>query len=346
MPVVHLTTNPGLEDVVEAELRRVVQADGATLGEVEHRPMGLSGHLRVTVPRVQPLLGLRTIHHVLEPLDRFDLDGAPLDQVCRRAAALDLAWLDGSFRVRCERRGEHSFGSPDVERAAGAGIVQATGAPVDLRDFAHQVRVEVQGQDVQIWRQHDRRALSIRPAGTWHQRITLGANVACALWLLTLGVDADPAVVADPCCGTGTLLREAAVLYPRARILGGDRHPRAAAGCRENMRDAGLSDRAHVVQADARDLAATWGEATLDAIATNPPYGVRMGEHLDFGGWYGALLRACALGLRPGGRLGLLVLKRHALDRALCTVPELRLRHARVIETGGIRPWLVVLERA
>ena len=63
------------------------------------------------------------------------------------------------------------------------------------------------------------------------------------------------------------------------------------------------------------------------------------------GSLFGAFLDGLTEITRPGARVVLLVLKRGAFNRALATREAYALRHARIVELGGLWPAIVLLER-
>ena len=62
-------------------------------------------------------------------------------------------------------------------------------------------------------------------------------------------------------------------------------------------------------QGDARELDAVFPDRRFDYIVTNPPYGMRFGQHLNFDRFYTRVLQQCWHRLRPGGRLVLIAWK-------------------------------------
>ncbi|MCB9612397.1 MAG: N-6 DNA methylase [Sandaracinus sp.] len=282
-----LTTHPGLERLVCAEL-----ADQGWAGE----PVG-EGRVAV-VAALPSLLTLRSVHHVLTPRGRTEVDS--LDALTAWAGTLRIPELgpDVSFVVRCEREGEHAFTSPDVERAVGGALQITHRSPVNLRDPAVLVAVEVQGRDVLLDVQHTKTALSHRGyPRPYQQRTSLKADVAYAcLRAAAEALGRNPDRVIDPFCGSGTLLLEAAELFPDARLFGSDKKPDAAEGAAANLRVFGHAARSQVVTAELDLARRRHGEALgaigpSDVVVTNPPYGVRMGARLDFPSFYRRLFR-------------------------------------------------------
>lgn len=154
-------------------------------------------------------------------------------------------------------------------------------------------------------------ALNRRGYRTWNGEAPLRETLAAAL--VMMAPRQEGGVFCDPCCGSGTLLIEAAFLRARrapglarrfacedwpdfpgrdmerlreeardlfdpARIgavCGSDIDPQALALCKKHIRQAGLGGRITVTQQDLRAL-------TLDALSPlfllNPPYGERLGD--------------------------------------------------------------------
>ena len=139
MTELELTTNKGLESfVVDEWSERARHLPGAAGG---HTPGAALARVRVRAeaPEAEVValaLGMRTIHHVLRMVHEFELPGAggaPLEAIRTEVSKLAIPELDPegtSFRVTSERTGDHAFTSIDVQRAAGAGILDRRTRPV------------------------------------------------------------------------------------------------------------------------------------------------------------------------------------------------------------------------
>jgi putative N6-adenine-specific DNA methylase/tRNA (guanine6-N2)-methyltransferase len=348
-----LTTNPGLEDLVCDELRELASASGLAGCRGVARPGGLAGWSSVEVDAPAATLRalalrLRSVHHVVEPVHAFELEGAdPLGQIQAALAALPLPELEPEgtrFRVTCHRSGDHAFTSEDVERAAGAGIRDRAWRPVSLRDYQVNVRVDVRERRCTVGIQLTRRALSERHERASLSSVALRANVAWAmLRLASPDPGRRPASLLDPFCGSGTILLEAGSLWPDTRLHGCDASERAVLGARANLAANRLDGEIRV--GDVRDLASLWPGRRFDAIVSNPPFGRRVSPHMGHEALFGTLLDALVDLTEPGTRVALLVLRRAAFNRALGTRPAFVLRHARIVEIGGLHPAIVLLER-
>ena len=256
---VHLlfTTNPGLEDIVGEEFCSQLRNHRLPEPTVELRPFGFGGHVLARVaaaPEAAAMAasGMRSVHHVLRPLYTFHFEPMlpdPLESIYqtlleRGAAAMETA---ASFRVTTRRSGDHPFTSLDVQRVAGAALNARYGTRVDLLNFELNVRVDIFGDLCIVSLQLTGDALSKRFTRVYNPRPALKANVAFAL-LHFARIDSNgigPAdgggALLDPFCGSGTILIEAAQLFPQLRILGCDISSEAVDGASRNIAAAGLS---------------------------------------------------------------------------------------------------------
>jgi len=349
------TTNPGLEDIVADECIERLAGCGIADPEVDLKPYGYGGHTLVFLSRMgddvrDAALHMRSVHHVLRPLYVFDMGSPDLaDPLGRMYDELSTRGVqdleDGrAFRVTTRRTGEHPFSSIDIQRRAGAAFFERYACPVDLTDYAHNVRVDVIDSTCVVGVQLTGKSLSRRHQRLYNPRAALKANVAYGLIRLA-ELDGHSRTLLDPFCGSGTILQEAAQVWPLLEIQGSDFAEEAVRGARENAEVAGLSARIAIQRADARHLEEIYPDEAFDAIVTNPPFGVRLGRGLDFYAFYRQVLQQCARVLVPGGRLVLLARKRGVLDRINRELRLFRRLHYRVIETGGIYPRAYVYER-
>lgn len=346
-----LTTNPGLEECVREEWHELLLTAG--LAERDRDPPGITLQGRVPVvvdadaSELHPLaVRLRSVHHVIRDIAAFDLpDTDPLTAIRSRLAGIDLPGLDADtpFRVTSMRSGVHAFTSMDVQIAAGAGIQDRSGAPVSLRNHAMHVEVDVIDERVLVgvrWSEH---ALSRRFARPYQRRVALAANVAHAMLRLAAR-EHEPRALLDPCCGTGTILLEAGHMFPQARLVGSDSDPRSVTGAAENLTHYDLAARSATFQADCRALSGMAAEGPFDAIATNPPFGRRLGQRIDFRRFYRELLDGARTLITAEGRLVLLADRRGLFNSAVRDSGRWHIRDVRIIELGGIHPGLYVLE--
>ena len=330
--------DPGLEDVTRAEL-----AERGLSGTP--RPYGYAGLVLAEAPAAEPLFSLRSVHHVVEDLGRARLSGRGLEDAL---SALDPFAIPGlgpntSFAVRVHRRGSHGFQSPELERAYGAVLVERYRAPVNLTAPDLLVRVDLFEDALFLGLQLTRRPLSIRYPKVYAPPAALKTSVAYGL-LRLLELKAGDRLL-DAFTGSGTLAIEAAQAFSPAEVVGIDKNPNAVAGARKNAGVAGVSESIRFLNADARFLEQFFPKSVFDVVVANPPYGKRLGRSENLYRLYLDFLRSAKTVLRPGGRLGVLVLKRGWMDRLVREVGGFSLLHRRVIELGGLYPGYFVYRR-
>lgn len=351
-----LTTNPGLEDVVADELSERLAAIGidSSAVAIERKPVGFSGNVIALLPRVDgdvehAACSLRSVHHVARPLFGFELvsveqdglDTIATQLMTRGVSALEAEHVN-SFRVTTRRSGTHAFGSMDVQRRAGAALVERYALGVDLHTPDCEVRVDVIDDRCLVGVQLTATSLSRRKQRQYNPRGAIKSNVAYAM-LRFAGLSSGRMI--DPFCGSATIPIEAAQVYPDLDIEASDYSERAVEGARRNVRSGALSERIDVRHRDMRDLPEHHAADSFDAIVTNPPFGVRIGRGMNFLTFYSRFLDVAAHLLKPGGLLVLLAWKRGVIDRANRPRGQFRRNHVRVVETGGIFPRIYVLQR-
>ncbi|MFP4643150.1 MAG: THUMP domain-containing protein [Spirochaetales bacterium] len=348
-----LTTNPGLEDIVEMELRERL-ATVAPEAVITVKPQNLAGVLQLDPGHCDrsaleaEMWKLRSIFHVIRHLRSITLSAPEnLDELIDGVSKTEFPNVSkaDTFRVTSRRIGEHPFGSMDIERAAGAVVNRSTGMRVDLENFTVHVRVDLTDKVGTIGVQLTRFGLDRRHRWVFRPRVALRTTVAYGMLRLAR-LSQPPKAIIDPFCGSATVLLEAAALWPHARGVGVDKFSTCVDGANANVKAAGLSERIEIVQADARDLAELYEAGAFDAVICNPPFGVRLGQKTDFEHLYRRFLYGVEHILAPGGRVVFLGGKRrHHVAHIVSRIPTLRIVHVRVIETSGVYPAVYVLER-
>lgn len=173
----------------------------------------------------------------------------------------------------------------------------------------------------------------------------LNPAVAAAMARL-VPAGADEAIV-DPFCGSGTLLVECARRGPRRALVGIDREDRALAAARHNTAAAGIARSVTLLRGDARQLGGVLARGSIgqvDAIVTNPPYGVRVGSSASIAELYPAFLHQAAAVVKPHGHLVMLA-KEGRMAAAAAERHGFAVEQRRQIDTGGILVWLFVFRR-
>ncbi len=242
------------------------------------------------------------------------------------------------FRVTASRFGEHAYTSMDLMRELGAMLNARYAWPVRLKEPDLEV-------DLQL---HDGEALLgivLTPRSLHHDRnwtagpTGLKAPIAAAVARLLAPQPGERIV--DPLCGSGALPIETAILEPRATVLAGDQEAALIDMARHNAAQVGAAIEASVW--DARHVPLE--EASVDAIITDLPFGVRVGSHTINRHLYPALMREFTRLVRPGGRAVVLTLERRLFQRLVDRAAHWTLREHRRVTYGGIDPSVYLLTR-
>ncbi len=129
---------------------------------------------------------------------------------------------------------------------------------------------------------------------------------------------AEPGRLIDPCCGSGTIVREAKAAGWDAR--GSDIDDEAVSIARTNVPGAVIE------RADAVSL--PHPDGGFDAVVTNLPFGKQFQVDTDPVGWVSDVLREAARVTRPGGRVIVLLpppIRENAIGLVLASSHPLRL---------------------
>lgn len=365
----HFTTNPGLEDIVVTEWQERLRRQALAPASIELTPHGLDGTVQIEHPAplstLWPLAqGMRSIHHVLRPVAYFPLPATDaLAHIHQRLVECHIPEMTTaeSFRVTSKRSGQHDFTSIDVQKAAGAALVQRYDRAVDLTEYDANVRVDVLGKHCYVAVQRTHRPLDLRFDYAYRPRVALKTNVCFALLCLAhLHPDGIPAPhaasatpaatgaetlrILDPFCGSGTVVLESAATLPDARLFASDAFESPVEWTRDNVAANGFGHRVSVQQLDARAIHQEFARESLHAIITNPPFGSFLGANTNFHSLYQDFLGAAWQVLAPGGYLALLVWKRPVFNRVVSAF-DFEIRHVRIVDVGGIFPGVFVLQK-
>lgn len=325
-----LTTDPGLEEVAAEELEELAPRSRVA-------PSVGTGRLRVDAERLD-FARLRTIHHVA--VVRAEADIASLGDARRAAAACEVPELADarSFRVTAHRRGDHPFRSAELAGAVGAGLLQRHATPVDLEDFAVEVRADLQDSVLVLSVQLTRLPLSKRLRRGRALRASLKPTLAAAMVRLA-GAHRGPGTFLDPTCGAGTLPVEAKEVNPELVACASDWDEDTVAAARRTARNHGVE--VDLRLGDARRLTECW-DRRFTHVALNPPYGHRVGRRLSLTSFHGALLRSILQVVGGDARVVVITPRRTSFLRAVGELPFDRLKEVGV-EAGGLRPSIHVL---
>lgn len=313
-----LTTEPGLETVVENEWIDYCQRHGLESGLLTLKPMKIKGMLALNINRslreyIGHLLRLGSIYHIQELLfqtfPRKELSLEYLGEIAREVYIPAFKQAK-SFRVSCRRMGEHDFGSMDVMRVVGAILKERYDTQVDLTSFDLEIRFDIYDNFVWVGLRHTRQSLDKRYSLAYYRNVSIKPVLANAMCQMSRISPDEESCILDPFCGAGTILWEAAKLFPKATLLASDLYQEVITGAEKNADLLELNERVSIRQADARRLSEYYELLSVDTIICNPPFGLKMGAKLNLRSFYKAFLLEAARVLKDEGKIVLIVLKR------------------------------------
>lgn len=261
----------------------------------------------------------------------------------------------GTFRVTCERiGGPHAWQAPEVEYEIGGALAEfyeRHNWKPKMEGYDVEIRTDVVGKRVIMGTQLNVYDLSKgRHFLKYRNAVTLKANLAYAMIRLANLKMGDHLL--DPFCGSGTLMLEALQMYQgKIQCLGMDVSRRSAEGAKANAEAEGFLDQCRFVCSDARGLRrhVKGGDDSVDAIATNLPWGVMTGQNQstsDLQTLYEVFLRNSWYVLKPYGRLVMLVLRGLQVVRTIRKLSgRYRLLHVNVVRTTNNLPSIIVVEK-
>ena len=258
------------------------------------------------------------------------------------------------FRLSCHRagaKGQHPFGSPDIERIFGGACQDHFGWTVNLKEFDVEIFVWIaENQSVMVGITLTKESLAKRNIVKFGST-TLRPNI-CYCLARTISIMPGEIVI-DPMCGSGSIPVETAAAWPYAFYIGADSFKQAPYNTAEN---------AHYVNAIRAQSGASgvlpldplvWDATCLplrtssvDVILTDLPYGKRMGSKQENWKLYPALLSEFGRVCRPSSsRAALLTQDSKCIARVLRDNQLWKKSHIFWINHGGLRAAIYVLIR-
>jgi 23S rRNA G2445 N2-methylase RlmL len=217
-----------------------------------------------------------------------------------------------------------------------AGKLPASWRPAE-ENAAVEVWLTIQGAMAICGLRLSDRTMRHRTYKVEHLPASLRPTVAAAMVRLA---DLKPGLtVLDPMCGAGTLLAEALLFAKSHRseggepwpltVLGGDLDPKHSRAAAANLVRFG---EVRPETWDARQL--PHGDASVDRILCNPPFGKQHGTLQEIGPLYRQAVREMDRVLRSGGRAVLIVADAALLDEAARAVEWKRQRRVNIHVLG------------
>lgn len=161
----------------------------------------------------------------------------------------------------------------------------------------------------------------------------------------------ENARVIDPCCGSGTLLVERALLSPGTKSIaegiGVDKFPQAVAAARQNASAAARLFGKEILPIEiiGGDLRSFRPNAPFDELYANLPFGVRVGDGDEAERLYASLISRLDEYLLPTGFALLYTTRRASVERH-AKRHGWKITDALRLDAGGLAPWGLLLRRA
>jgi Putative RNA methylase family UPF0020 len=327
-------TVPGLGPLLRQELADQLGPDAA--GEVEHdgrsdvvpfvagpaQPVELTlgEDLFVELGTGDPSAPLRRLAGQLWSAARYDA------ALPASAPVLGRLGPRPGFRVVARVRSEHGFLRTELRDELTRAVLRerprwrpADPAPVELWALQTRARRLRLGLRLSDRRMRQRSGREVERPGALRP-------VVAAAMLRLAGPARGP--VLDPCCGSGTIVREA--LAGGRRAIGADLAAEALAAARAN-----LPSGAPLVRADAAALPVASGAA--GAVVTNPPFGRRHAQAEDPARWLRAAFAEFRRAVPPGGAIVLLHPRSRELESAVLRPHHALLRSRHHVDLLGLR---------
>lgn len=313
-PLFALTTC-GLETI---SAREMACAPGVTVTETGYRRVAA-----ICAGPLDALLALRTVDDVFLHLATWAEIGRPrsaLERLRALSARLDLvSALRGCAAVRpmpCAPAfslsvsfvGKRNYTTHEIKAILAERVASRHGwtyQPDDRLADAH-LRVFIEHEQAYVGMRLAKQPLHERPYRQAQRVGALKPSAAAAL-VMVADVQAGQRVL-DPCCGSGTLLIEAA--FQGALVCGGDSDLAAAQAAQINCRAAGISASLQCWQAEALPLAS----ASIDRVICNLPWGRQTQVDGSLATFYQAAFAEMRRVLAPNGRIALLTTRPQLLD--------------------------------
>ncbi len=328
--------NPGLADIVTNEVHKI------NTEAIVHPFYNLQGWLLIHGLNLEQTLQLHSIERVIELLDSFYFDKSLTDLEQKVAGTFIPQLLNGeSFRVSTRRYGNHEFGSSEVQVVAGRVIQNNYNASVSLKEYEVHVRVDVIARFAYIGIQ--------RTPEKWGKRYHFkrfhraGIKPSMAYALIEMANLEERQTLLDPFMGGGTIPIEAASLWgSQVKILGSDLYDEAIEQAQTNAEWTGFKNEVTFIQSDIYHLDESVA-GPIDAIVSNPPYGVKSATNANMRKLYRGFILKAAKVLKLEGRMVVMVQRTDMFRQLIGRTKLFKVIEERVVESSSLSPHVFVL---
>lgn len=327
---------PGAEDLAAAILRQ-------RLPDLDLHAR-LSGALVFSTAVPYSDLNVFCFHNIFRVL--YSASGAPtpagLEKFLRALPAAPVSWPSRArgrartFRLVVSCKNQLVSVSKAAKAAAEKLIAAQTGLRLDRslpdQEFWALVRDDGRAWLLQRLSRHKAYDKLLHP-GELHPEL---AYMMC--WL---SAPKPTDVVADPFCGYGSIPVQRCKRFPFARLYAFDAAPAPLAIARQKL---GGRPRVDIERRDALSLSQALPGA-LDAIITDPPWGLYERLDMELGAFYRRMLEEFAQALKPGGRAVVLTAAKEELLAAAGAAPPLAVQARYNLLVSGKKAGLFLLAR-
>ena len=349
-----ITTNPGLEDITVDELVSLLNLN------LSRQRLGINipvkGRIIVDIPanfNIDKLYMLamqfKSVHKVSVLLSEGNIskDMKGLKEIYEITLNAEISSLlneNISFAIRAERIGKHEFTSIDVAKYAGQAIVDLTKkrfetrAPVNLDypavifdalviDDKYYLALRISGEE----------SLHKRGYRVYDHPAALKPTIAYSM--LKIAELKDGETLLDPMCGGGTIVIEAARNYKLRNIYCMDISPKHLKGAIMNAIASSTLGKINFILGDARKIN-EYIKEPIDAIVTNPPYGIRMLRYEYLRTLYVDFLRSSRSILSSKGRI-IVITSEYILFKKEAEKLGYKITHARKVLHGNLEVGII-----
>ncbi len=353
-------TMPGLEKIAWIEIRKQLEQvsfdtftelpgkNGLVLFRYAGQPADLL-KLRTTediffliarIPKIK--WGYEGLSQIYQTLSSSRFLGTGLSVHNRAHRAGNGRKRERAFRVISRMTGKnHPYRRMDMERTVEKGLKKRLGSKWHAVEEGEDVEfwANLVGQDFICGLRLSDASMRHRDYKTTHIEASLRPSVAAAMVWLTEPQAGD--VFLDPMCGAGTLLVERGTIERHTLLLGGDADRTALRAAAQNI---GPKHKPRqLFEWDAGRLPLSAGSVTK--IATNLPFGKKIGSRDENVSLYRAFFREVDRVLSPQGRAVVLSSETELIKNTLRGLPELQIVRGYSVRILGQKARIYLIER-
>jgi len=353
-----LTGNPGTEDVISTEALEKLTNSKVLIEKKGFGRVIIESNIDDINFISNALYSMRSIHHGILLLSEEKISKGPealeiIKNIVERSGIEKFLTPLYGFAVRSERSGEgHAYTSLDISRVVGDGVISST-----IKTYGQRPPVQLNSPSVIVYAEviEDEFRFGILLTGdrSRHRRgyriydhpAALKPTLAYSMIRISGAKDGD--VILDPMCGGGTIAIEAALTFPSSKIICTDKNPIHIKGAKMNAIAARVQNRIDFLVEDARRLPEVLGEASVDVVISNPPYGIRLGDPSSVRKLYRDFLPTLSRILKDGGRATIITTESNYILNLIRRGEVFRLKpaHMRKVRHGDLWVSIMVLEK-